>query len=167
MYVFLLISVAVHSFLGFEYLTPLALLSPLFFFDLKEVGFKNYGRGFKWGLPFLIPVFVLFPSEQDLSFIPNYIGIAIAEEIFFRGFLMRKYGNITVSLMFFIPHVILFPTLGAVLTFFPSLVFGYVYKRSSSVIAPIFAHFSANVSYTGLVERFDLAAIPWEIELIP
>ena len=163
LYIFLLFSVSIHKFLGFEYFTPIALISPLLLFDFKDLGFTNYRSGFKWGIPFLFPAVLLFPSEGNIILVLNHAGVAFAEEMFFRGFLMRRYNNLTVSFLFTLPHIILYPSLGAILTFFPSLLFGYLYMKTGSVLASIFAHFSANIFYMGITERFDMARLPWEI----
>lgn len=165
LYLLLLTGVSVHSFLGFEYLTPLTLVAPLFIFDFKEVGFVNMKKGTGIGVIFLIPLIFIHPSYIDLHLIANHAGVALAEEIFFRGFLMRKYSNLVVSIMFVIPHVILYPSLGAVLTFFPSLFFGFLYVKFNSLLPSVFAHFSANIFYLGLSERVDWVRNIWEIKL--
>ena len=165
LYISLLLGVSVHSFFGFEYITPFVLVAPLFLFDLKELGVMNVKRGIMIGTIFLIFPLFIHPSDIDLYFIANHVGVAIAEEIFFRGFLMRKYSNIVVSIMFVIPHLILIPSLGAILTFFPSLFFGLLYLKFNSVVPSIFAHFSANVFYIGLSERIDWVRKIWELEI--
>ncbi len=151
--------------MDFEYITPFVLVAPLFLFDFKELGVINVKRGIVIGTIFLIFPLFIHPSYTDLYFIANHVGVAMAEEIFFRGFLMRKYSNLAVSIMFVIPHLILIPSIGAVLTFFPSLFFGFLYIRFNSVIPSMFAHFSANVFYLGLSERVDWIRKIWEIDI--
>jgi membrane protease YdiL (CAAX protease family) len=87
--------------------------------------------------------------------------IAIPEEVFFRGYLQEKIGNdlkgiLVVSLLFAVGHVVtrcLFSTCNgggysqALLTFFPSIVMGYVYLISGTLWANILFHFLANVVY--------------------
>ncbi|WP_448587668.1 CPBP family glutamic-type intramembrane protease [Thermocrinis sp.] len=60
---------------------------------------------------------------------------------------MKKYGNITVSLLFVPPHFILYQNLPSLLTFFPSLAFGYVYIKTRSISLTAFVHFFSNVLY--------------------
>lgn len=85
--------------------------------------------------------------------------VAFPEEIFFRGYLQQKLGNtvkgvIAVSLLFALAHFVTL-CLGsghgmsvcsqAVLTFFPSLVMGYLYMSTGTLWASIIFHFLANI----------------------
>ena len=85
--------------------------------------------------------------------------VALPEEVFFRGYLQNKLGNnlkgvVVVSLLFAIGHFITLCLGGdhnisicsqAVLTFFPSLVMGYLYLVTGTLWASIIFHFLANV----------------------
>jgi len=87
--------------------------------------------------------------------------VAVPEEVFFRGYLQEKVGNnlkgiLIVSLLFAMGHIItrcLFGGCGAsgyaqaLLTFFPSIVMGYLYLISGTLWANILFHFLANVVY--------------------
>jgi hypothetical protein len=93
--------------------------------------------------------------------IVHLLLIAIPEEVFFRGYLQEKIGNnlmgiLLVSLLFAIGHIITRCFFGgcsgssyaqALLTFFPSIVMGYVYLISGTLWANILFHFLANVVY--------------------
>lgn len=85
--------------------------------------------------------------------------VAFPEEVFFRGYLQQKFGNtvkgvIAVSLLFALAHFVTL-CLGsghgmsvcsqAVLTFFPSLVMGYLYMSTGTLWAGIIFHFLANI----------------------
>ncbi len=85
--------------------------------------------------------------------------VALPEEVFFRGYLQQNLGNtikgvIVVSLLFALAHVVTL-CLGdgrgfsvcsqAVLTFFPSLVMGYLYMRTGTLWASVIFHFLANI----------------------
>ena len=85
--------------------------------------------------------------------------VALPEEVFFRGYLQQKLGNtvkgiIAVSLLFALAHFVTL-CLGsghglsvcsqAVLTFFPSLVMGYLFMTTGTLWASIIFHFLANV----------------------
>ena len=137
----------------FFYASFFVLISPLIFKDLKELGLKNYRSGILYGS---------LLSSVYLPFIWNSISIQnfyqsgqfFAEEIFFRGYLLSTVPvknihlrNITVSVLFSLPHVIINPDILSVLTFFPSLIFGYLYIRSGSVIAPFIFHLFSNIFF--------------------
>ncbi len=137
-----------------EFLIPLYMLLPLLFLSNRELGLKNYGKGILYGSP-LFPLLLIFPPDLSCpSWVLNQLGIATAEEVFFRAYLMGSFGNLTVSLLFSLAHLINFPTLNSLLVFFPSLAFGYVYLRSGSILAPILLHFSSNLLYNSLIEKF-------------
>jgi membrane protease YdiL (CAAX protease family) len=85
--------------------------------------------------------------------------VALPEEVFFRGYLQQKLGNtvkgvIVVSLLFALAHFVTLCLGGghglsvcsqAVLTFFPSLVMGYLYMSTGTLWASIIFHFLANI----------------------
>jgi membrane protease YdiL (CAAX protease family) len=84
-------------------------------------------------------------------------GVCFPEEVFFRGFLQETFGNnfrgiVLTSLLFAAAHLpgLLFSGDSyAPLTFFPSLIMGFLYLRTSSVMPPTIFHFLANVVYLG------------------
>ena len=91
-------------------------------------------------------------------FLIQLVLVAIPEEVFFRGYLQKELGNdlravIVVSFLFAIAHlVIVCATAGGLgvciqngLTFFPSLVMGYLYLKTKTLWSSIFFHFCANV----------------------
>lgn len=89
----------------------------------------------------------------------HLVAFAFAEEFFFRGYLQRKLGGglrsvVAASVMFAMAHffaICLFGKGGAcvqnLLTFFPSLVMGYLYLRTGTLWASVFFHFAANMVY--------------------
>ncbi|HXX57532.1 MAG TPA: CPBP family intramembrane glutamic endopeptidase [Thermodesulfovibrionales bacterium] len=88
--------------------------------------------------------------------------VSFPEEVYFRGFLQERLGNtvtavITVSLLFalmHLPSLIFHGDILSVLTFFPSLVMGLLYMRTSNVIASTIFHFAAN---TVFLSFFDMS----------
>ena len=137
-----------------EILPLLYMLLPLMLMKEEELGFRNYRRGLIYG-SFLLPAFLILPPNLSCpSWVLNQLGIATAEEIFFRGYLMGSLGNLKTSFLFSLAHLIHFPTINSLLVFFPSLLFGEVYRRSGSILAPILLHFSSNLLYFSLVEEF-------------
>jgi membrane protease YdiL (CAAX protease family) len=90
--------------------------------------------------------------------------VAFPEEVFFRGYLQENLGNnlkgvFIVSLLFALGH---FFTLCAasgfiggiciqsVLTFFPSLIMGYLYARTGTLWGSIVFHFLSNIVYISM-----------------
>ncbi len=87
--------------------------------------------------------------------------VAVPEEVFFRGYLQEKMGNtvkgvLVVSLLFAVGHFVtgcVGGGLGGVncaktlLTFFPSIVMGYVYATSGTLWGNIIFHFLSNIVY--------------------
>ncbi len=90
--------------------------------------------------------------------------VAVPEEVFFRGYLQNRLGNnikgiIIVSLLFALGHFITLCLGGghnisvcsqAILTFFPSLVMGYLYFATKSLWASIIFHFFANIVHIAI-----------------
>ena len=92
----------------------------------------------------------------------HLLAVAFPEEFFFRGYLQRKLGGgpgaiAASSAMFALAHflvICVFSGGGAcaqnVLTFFPSLVMGYLYMKTGTLWSSVFFHFAANVVYLSL-----------------
>lgn len=90
--------------------------------------------------------------------------VALPEEVFFRGYLQSKLGNnikgvVIVSFLFAVGHFITLCIGGshnisvcsqAVLTFFPSLVMGYLYLVTGTLWASIIFHFLANIVHIAI-----------------
>ena len=154
-YTGLLIALAVSKYFPeLEVLPFIYMLLPLIFLKEEDLGFKNYRKGLLYG-SLLLPLFLAFPPDLSCpSWILNQLGIATAEEVFFRGYLMGLFGNFKTSLLFSLAHLIHFPTLNSLLVFFPSLLFGEAYRRSGSILAPILLHFGSNLIYFSLVKEF-------------
>lgn len=91
----------------------------------------------------------------------NFFLVAIPEEFFFRGYLQKQLGNnikaiILVSLMFALAHFTticvfkggsVFVCSVNILTFFPSLVMGYLYYKTKTIWSSVFFHFVANIAH--------------------
>lgn len=89
-------------------------------------------------------------------------AIALPEEVFHRGFLMSALeerfppkrrvlgariglGAVLASLIFALGHLIGMAELARLATFFPSLLFSYLWRRSGSLWAPALFHAAANL----------------------
>ena len=104
-------------------------------------------------------------NKLSVSFIlTQLLLVALPEEVFFRGYLQTKLGNnikgiIIVSLLFAVGHFITLCLGGghsisicaqSILTFFPSLVMGYLYFATKSLWASIIFHFFANIVHIAI-----------------
>ena len=85
--------------------------------------------------------------------------ISFPEEVYFRGFLQEELGNtlravVIVSALFSLTHLPQFVFHGdprSLLTFFPSLVMGFLYWRTSNLLPSTLFHFFSNVMFLGLL----------------
>lgn len=137
-----------------DFLPFLYMLLPMFFLPDDRIGFRNYRKGLLYG-SFLFPLLLIFPPDLSCpAWILNQLGVATAEEVFFRGYLINVFGNFRTSLLFSFAHLVNYPNLNSLLTFFPSLLFGYAYQKSGSILAPVLLHFTANLIYSSFVKEF-------------
>ena len=107
----------------------------------------------------LVPYYLLFVS--DLKAITVYylifqlIGVALPEEFFFRGFLQDSLGKnlkaiFYASLLFSAAHLPKALFLGdwiALLSFFPSLIMGWLYMKTNNILPGTLFHLLANLAY--------------------
>jgi hypothetical protein len=99
----------------------------------------------------------------------QFMYVAVAEEVFFRGFLqgnilrlmnpvmarqrtLQHWVSIVISAACFAAaHMIVQGQIISVLTFLPGLVLGWLFIRTKSLLAPILFHGLANMSYYVMV----------------
>lgn len=163
-----------RGFLPSEYVFPLAavlMFGMPFLMKSDVVGLRWNLRGVLIGVTVSIVILSLYvliigkpiqPSRVSFSLIvPHLVLVAIPEEVFFRGYLQERIGNnlrgvLFVSLLFSVAHLVTrclgggcsgMGYLLALLTFFPSIVMGYMYVISGTLWANITFHFLANVVY--------------------
>ncbi|MCW4573365.1 hypothetical protein SAMN06264868_10499 [Venenivibrio stagnispumantis] len=149
LYLLLVISLILSKFYnGFYYFSFFILNLPLIFYDIKKFGFfsvKGIIASFLLSalyLPFLN--FSVFPTNQVVQI--------LAEEIFFRGYIQNEllkiynpFKSIVLSsILFMVAHLILNPSIFSGLTIFPSIIFGYLYFYSKSVISSFIFHLFSN-----------------------
>jgi len=86
----------------------------------------------------------------------QFLYVAAAEEVFFRGYLqanaMKILGHrwiaVTISAgCFALAHVVVQGQIVSALTFLPGLLMAWLFVRTRSLLAPILFHGLANVSY--------------------
>ena len=140
LYLLLLVSLFGRKVLGLPDLSTFVLLSPLLFLD-DPFKWKN-----KWNLSVItFPITLL--TNVDLYTLLHMILSAFAEELFFRGYLLRRYSNVLVSFMFALPHILLYQSLQSALTFFPSLLYGVAYQKTQSLVFVSLLHLYSNLIY--------------------
>jgi membrane protease YdiL (CAAX protease family) len=141
LYLLVLLSVFLHKFLGIPNLSIFFLLFPLVFLEIRLLD--------RWVLLWLFyPTALLF---FDALWLLSMTLSAFAEELFFRAYLMKRYSNLEVSLMFVIPHLILYPDILSLLTLFPSLFFGFAYQKTRSLAFVSLLHLVSNLVYFRLI----------------
>lgn len=126
---------------------------------------RHLALGAGVSLLILAPVFVWLYAHRTFRPPSLYMVmtqvflVSFPEEVFFRGFLQDVIGNnlvglTAVSLMFSASHL---PSLlfqgdtYALLTFFPSLVMGFLYMKTSNVLPSTIFHLLANVVLLGFM----------------
>lgn len=137
-------------------------LKELFGFS-KEKLLKYSLIGLVIGIPLgTVEYFILHPAPafptfevkyllRDLVYMVGFVGIG--EELLFRGLIQRdmmsvfgwKWGLVLTSLMFAVMHLTWRSIPELIFVFFAGLLFGYLYYRTKSLIAPIAAHGIGNV----------------------
>ncbi len=91
----------------------------------------------------------------------HLLGVAIPEELFFRGYLQSRLdgvfgrrwrlfgtwvgpGLFVASLVFAVAHFVTIPSVFRLAVFFPSLLFGYLRARGGGIAAPSLYHAACN-----------------------
>ena len=156
------------SISAFEYLIPVFLIiAP--YVTQNRLKFNFRGRDILLGiivsLITLLPlIYFMLQSNKEFSLLPagviffQFFGISLPEEIYFRGFLQESMGNniknvLLVSLLFSLMHVpqaVFYGDIYPLLTFFPSLIMGFLYMRTSNVLPSVIFHFLANIVWLGM-----------------
>lgn len=102
---------------------------------------------------------IKFAEPTALFVLTHLVAIAFPEEFFFRGYLQRKLGGgwdavVAASALFALAHLLVICVFSGgghcaqnALTFFPSLVMGYLYMRTGTIWSSVFFHFAANIVY--------------------
>lgn len=103
---------------------------------------------------------VKFTEPAALFVFTHLVAIAFPEEFFFRGYLQRTFGGgwgaiVAASALFASAHLLVICVFSGgggacaqnALTFFPSLVMGYLYMRTGTIWSSVFFHFAANIVY--------------------
>ncbi|MDA8077381.1 MAG: CPBP family intramembrane metalloprotease [Nitrospiraceae bacterium] len=127
---------------------------------------KGLLLGLSASLVILAPFYLIMPTAgragADITarfIMTQLLAVALPEEVFFRGFLQEALGNtvkaaLLSSGLFSLAHLPAFifqHDVYALLTFFPSLVMGFLYLRSANILPPVIFHFFCNVLFLGFM----------------
>ncbi len=108
----------------------------------------------------LAPAFPTFEFKyllRDLVYMVGFVGLG--EELLFRGLLQRdltkvlgwKWGIILASLVFAVMHLTWRSVPELIFVFLASLVLGYLYYRTKSLVMPIVVHGIGNVTLVAIM----------------
>ncbi|KPL25669.1 MAG: hypothetical protein AMJ75_00130 [Phycisphaerae bacterium SM1_79] len=119
-----------------------------------------------------LPLCPMVPKGEWFSWLTHqFLIVAVPEEIFFRGYLqtnilrlltmtvsrnpasLELLSIIPAAAIFAVSHSVLLGQIEALITFFPSLLFGWLYVKTKSLLAPILFHGLANAGY-GFIAAF-------------
>ncbi|RMG03303.1 MAG: CPBP family intramembrane metalloprotease [Nitrospirae bacterium] len=112
-------------------------------------------------LPFCFLILVLggafrIPETRKILF--YLFLVAIPEEVYFRGVFQGGIGNnlqaVLYSSLLFVflhsPRFIITGDISALLTFFPSLLMGYLYMKKKNLLHPILFHFLSDIMFISI-----------------
>lgn len=113
-----------------------------------------------------LPLCPVIPEKRWFSWLfYQFMYIAVAEEMFFRGYFqsnvlllltmsvqknrafLELIGIIVSAIVFAISHSVLLGSAMPIITFFPGLIFGWLFVKTKSLLAPVLFHGLANVCY--------------------
>jgi len=126
-----------------------------------RLSIKDFMLGIVVSFVILAPFYVIFGENMKTItvhvFLFQLLSVSFPEEFFFRGFLQDTIGRnfravLLVSLLFAVAHVPKALLLGdwmSLLTFFPSLVMGWLYMKTNNILPGIVFHLLANIVYQG------------------
>jgi membrane protease YdiL (CAAX protease family) len=107
----------------------------------------------------LLPYYLLFGGHGKTItlyiMLFQMLSVSFPEEFFFRGFLQDSMGNyfkaiLWVSLLFSLAHLpraIFLHDWISLLSFFPSLIMGWLYMKTKNILPGTVFHFLANLAY--------------------
>jgi len=166
LYIILLLGLFIYKFVKYEIIgwliTLYLFIIPLLF--TKKIQLKLNIK--ELYLSVCISILILFPLFIGiilLGFKPISISlkllifhlffISVPEEMFFRGYIQEIIGNtysaiVITSFLFMLSHIpISLNYLLSTLTFFPSLLMGYLYMKTKNLLYSIIFHFMANILF--------------------
>jgi len=147
LYIALIISALIYKITNLPYFVYFISLSPILFIDFKSV--FSYSRKYDLSIIFILPFLFIHEPLQTL----NNLFVAFSEELFFRVYLLSYFSNLLTSVLFTIPHIIIYQDLHSIFTFFPSLFYGVVYQKTKSFSLVVALHFLSNEFYVAFLSE--------------
>jgi membrane protease YdiL (CAAX protease family) len=149
--------------LYYSLLPALMLIFPLMVGHRVKLRFsiRDFMLGIVISLIILVPYYVIFGESMKTitvyAFLFQLLSVSFPEEFFFRGFLQDTIGRnftsvLLVSLLFAVAHLPKLLFLGdwmSLLTFFPSLVMGWLYMKTNNILPGTIFHLLANLIHQG------------------
>jgi len=149
---------------GAAYFSLLPLLMLIFPFAVGHrvkltFSLQDFSLGLVVSLVLLLPYYLLFGGTgktiTSYALIFQILAVSFPEEFFFRGFLQDSIGKglravFLISLLFSLAHLpkaIFSGEWIALLSFFPSLIMGWLYMKTSNILPGVVFHFIANLIY--------------------
>ena len=147
--------------LYYSSLPLLMFILPIVFGHRVKIRFsiKDATMGFIVSAIILLPYYFVFGGSLrtiSIYFVTfQLLGVAFPEEFFFRGFLQDSTGRnlraiLIVCLLFSLAHLPKAIFLGewiSLLSFFPSLVIGWLYMKTNNILPGTIFHLLANIVY--------------------
>lgn len=145
----------------FSLLPLLMLIFPIIVGHRVKLAFslQDLSLGLVTSLIILLPYYLLFGGTgKTITFtalVFQILSISFPEEFFFRGFLQDSLGKniravILASLLFSLAHLpkaLFMDEWISLLSFFPSLVMGWLYMKTNNILPCVVFHFLANLAY--------------------
>jgi membrane protease YdiL (CAAX protease family) len=145
----------------FSLLPLLMLIFPLAVGHRVKLTFslQDFSLGLVVSLIVLLPYYLLFGGTgktiTSYALIFQILAVSLPEEFFFRGFLQDSIGKsfravFLVSLLFSLAHLPKAIFMGewiSLLSFFPSLIMGWLYMKTNNILPGVLFHFLANLVY--------------------
>ena len=156
---FFLYSIKPSNILFYNSLPVLMVMFPILVGHRVKLSFSARDLFFGLGVSvvILVPYYLIFSGTvRTLSIyliIYQLLSISFPEEFFFRGFLQDSLGKtykavLLVSLLFALAHMpraFFFNDWISLLSFFPSLIMGWLYMKTDNVLPGTLFHFFANI----------------------
>jgi len=158
---FLLYSIKPSNIIFYNSLPVLMLIFPLVVGYKVKMRFsiKDFLIGLIVSIVVIAPYYLIFGSAIKsitvYALIFQLLSVALPEEFFFRGFLQDSMGRnlrvvLLVSLLFSLAHLPKAVFLGdwtSLLSFFPSVIMGWLYMKTKNIVPGTVFHFLANLAY--------------------
>ncbi len=128
---------------------------------------QKRGHYFAWVvLAGIVVVLLLIRPDKAGFFFATLTLAALPEEWFFRAWFMTRLGtgwqaNIMASMFFSLIHLPIQGPTRAMLVFFPSLIFGWLYQRNRDLVMVVLVHALSNLGYVIYLVIWERKMLGW------